>query len=136
MLYLCAITSHHIDDPLSELHRYAHRFGDALLIALTYGTLVHHDTDVMYGEAVESHPWRQLAHLTINVSVEEATSSHLLEKLTVVSLAIDHDGSQDVDPLVSVLLHNMLHDLLLGVAHHLLAREVRIGSADTCIEDT
>ena len=30
----------------------------------------------------------------------------------------------------------MLHDLLLGVAHHLLAREVGVGGADTCIEDT
>ena len=133
MLYLCAITSHHIDDPLSELHRYAHRFGDALLIALSYGTLVHYDTDIVYGEPVESHPRRQLAHFTIDVSVQEASTSHLLEKLAIVSLAIDHDGSQDVDSLASVLLHNMLYDLLLGVAHHLLAREVGVRGTDTCI---
>ena len=136
MLYLCAVASHHVDDSLTELHRYAYRFGDALLIALTYGAFVHYDTDVVYGEAVESHARRQLAHLTVDVSVQEASTSHLLEELAVVSLTIDHDGSQYVDPLVSVLLHNMLHDLLLGVAHHLLAREVGVRGADTCIEDT
>ena len=93
MLYLCAISSHHVDDTLTELHRYAYSLGDTLLIALSYGALVHHDADIVYGETVESHPRRQLAHLPIDVSVQEASTSHLLEEFAVVPLTINHDGS-------------------------------------------
>ena len=86
--------------------------------------------------AVELHAVGDLSQLPIDADGEEALLTKLLEELFVMPLTLLDDGGQEEDLLSLIALEEELQDLLLGIAHHGLAREVRYSGTCTCIEET
>ena len=85
--------------------------------------------------AVELHAVGDLSQLPVDADGEEALLTELLEELFVMPLTLLDDGGQEEDLLSLIALEEELQDLLLGIAHHGLAREVRYSGTCACIEE-
>ncbi len=84
--------------------------------------------------AVEHHAELNLAHLSIDAHTGEARLADMLKQLPIMSLAPSDCRGKYVDALVSKVFEDEVGNLLLGVAHHTLARIVGIGLTDAGVE--
>ena len=82
----------------------------------------------MYLIAVELHTRRDLAYLTVDTSIDIASLGKRLEQLAVVTLATLDDGGHKGYLAAVEALDDKVADLLVGVVHHLLARDGRVGA--------
>ena len=114
--------------------------GHALLQALGILCIDHkfvdHHLDVVVLVTLEHHSARHLAHLAINAHVQIALTHHLLKQFLVVSLAVPHKRGKHIYALAVIVIEDEIENLLLGILHHLLAREVRISIGRTRKEQT
>ena len=97
---------------------------------------VHHQVDRMDLVAVQSHPGRDFAYLAVDARIDVTLSGQGLEQLAVVALAALHHGRHDGDAPPGEAREDQLGDPLVGVVHHLLARDGRIGARGAGVEQT
>ncbi len=129
-----ALGLHHHEAALAVLHRGLDGLGQPLAAAFAHLDAVHHQLDVVHLVAVEPGAAREVEHLAIGAGPQEALAQQLLEELAVVALAAAHERRQDEHLLAGVGLGHQLHDLLVGVAYHGLAGDVRVGIGHARIE--
>ena len=96
----------------------------ALCILGIHGQLVNDNLNVVVLVSLEHHSARHLAQLAIDANIKISLAHHLLKELLVVSLAVLHKRSKYIYTFAVVGIEQQLKHLLLGILHHLLAREV------------
>ena len=106
----------------------------SLRILGIHGKFVNDNLNVMVLVSLQHHAARHLAQLAIYAHIEIALAHHLLKQLLVVSLAVLHKRSKYIYALAVICIEQQFKDFLLGIFHHLLAREVRVGIGRTRIE--
>ena len=114
-------------EAVALLHGRGHAVLQPHVVLVRGDELVDDHFHVVVLVSVQLHAGQGFAHLAIHADVEVAFLAHLLEEFLVMSLAVAHQGSQDVDALVLVVAQDKLDNLLLGVLHHLLAGQVGVG---------
>ena len=117
-------------------HRLPERSHHAVAGVLGHDEPVHDQIDRMDFIAVETHAGRNLADLAVDARIDISFLGQRLEQFAVVALAALHDGSHQGDFTPGKARHDQLGDLLVGVMHHLLARDGRIGARRARIEQT
>ena len=99
----------------------------ARLVPLAGLELVHDELDEVPFVAVHGLDLVQVADLPVDADLQIALLAERVEQFAVVALAAAHQRREQ-HALASVeLLQDQVHDLRVGVAHHLLARDGRIG---------
>ena len=79
--------------------------------------------------AVHLHAALYLLDDAVDADIQIPFLAHALEEFPVVTLAVSHQGRQDIDALAGVVGLYHADDLLLGVFHHLLTRHITVGGA-------
>ena len=95
---------------------------------------VHHELHAVVDISVQLHAEGDFAQLAIDAHVDISLLAQVLKQVLVVSLAVLDQWRQDIDASPVVALENQAQDLVDGVFHHLLPREVGIGVGSTCIQ--
>ena len=89
--------------------------------------LVHNELDEMVFVAVQLFDFGQFANLAVNSYLGVTLAAHGVEELAVMALSAPDQGSQEQALAAFVLSQYQFHDFFVGVAHHLLARDGRVG---------
>ena len=121
----------------AEFHTLAQSLGGIRfpLIRLDHDPVHHH----LYGVvdiAVNLHPLDDFHQFAVHPHPQESLASDAVEEFAIMSLAVPHQRSQQQDSPAGIVLAEELHDLLLGIFHHRLARSPGIGITGTRIEKT
>ena len=95
---------------------------------------VHHQFDEVGLVAVHSLYWAEVADLAVDAHLQVSLLPERLEQFAVVALAAAHQRGEQQALAAPVLLQDEVHDLGVGVAHHLLARHGRIGRGGAGIQ--
>ena len=106
-----------------------------LFVAAVDQKLVDDQLDEVGLVAVELHAVSDVADFAVDPHLNESALAYLLEEFLVVTLAPLDQRRQDVDALAGVFFLNQLLDLLIGIAHHLFAGDIRVGFGRARIED-
>ncbi len=112
---------------LALAHGLPERGHDALAGVVVDGEPVDDQVDGVYLVAVEPHAGRNFANLAVDAGMDITFLGERLEKLAVVALAALDDGREQGDLAAGEPLADQLGDALVGVMHHLLAGDGRIG---------
>ena len=105
-----------------------------LFVAAVDQKLVDDQLDEVGLVAVELHAVSDVADFAVDPHLNESALAYLLEEFLVVTLAPLDQRRQDVDALAGVFFLNQLLDLLIGIAHHLFAGDIRVGFGRARIE--
>ena len=124
----------HHQEAVALLHGSGHAVLQSHVILVRGDELINDYFHIVVLVSVQLHAGQGFAHLAVHTDVEVAFLAHLLEEFLVMSLAITHQGSQDINALALVVAQDKLDNLLLGVLHHLLAGQVGIGVSRPGIE--
>ena len=84
---------------------------------------VDHQVDGVYLVTVEAHTGRNLADLAVDTGIDIPLFGQRLEQFAVMPLAAFDDGSHQGDLAPREARHDEPGDLLVGIMHHLLARD-------------
>lgn len=84
---------------------------------------VDHQVDGVYLVPVEAHAGRNLADLAVDTGIDIPLFGQRLEQFAVMPLAPFDDGSHQGDLAPREARHDEPGDLLVGIMHHLLARD-------------
>ena len=95
---------------------------------------VDHQVDGVYLVTVEAHTGRNLADLAVNTGIDIPLFGQRLEQFAVMPLAAFDDGSHQGDLAPREARHDEPGDLLVGIMHHLLTRDGRIGTRRARVE--
>ena len=90
---------------------------------LTDDQTVDHQVDGVYLVTVKAHTGRNLADLAVDTGIDIPLFSQRLKQFAVMPLAAFDDGSHQGDLAPREARHNEPGDLLVGIMHHLLARD-------------
>ena len=86
--------------------------------------------------AIYLHARHELLHFAIDADVEITLTTHRLEELTVVTLTTLDQRSQNENLLARIVVLYHLDNLLFGVLHHGLARDITERLSGTGKEQT
>ena len=135
-LGLTRILLHNHQHTVALFHGSLYTVAQSLIILALYGKFINHHLDIMILVAVHLHTSHDFLHLAIHTDVEIALTTHTLEELTIVTLTLSHEWSQNIDALLVVIVEDHLDYLLLSVFHHRLTAQIAVGSTRTCVEQT
>ena len=113
-----------------------HAFLQALFVFLTNKQAIDHHFYIVIFIAVHLHALHYLAEFTINANMEETLLADALKEFLVMPLSVAHKRRQEVNFALCVFVKDESENALLGVLHHALTRQVRIGFSRTSIEQT
>ena len=86
--------------------------------------------------AVDLHAQRNLCHLAIDTHSEITLATHGLEELTIVTLTIAYQRSQDKDSATGIVVLNHLYHSFLGIFHHRLTSHIAVSLTRTGIKQS
>ena len=119
---------------LALTHGLLERGHDAFARVVGDHQTVDHQIDVVDLVTVELHARRDLADLAVDARIDVSAFGQRLEHLAIVALAALHDGSHERHLAAREALEDQIADLLVGVVHHLLVGNGRIGARGAGIE--
>ena len=90
----------------------------------------------MHAVAIHFHAGHHLLHLAVHAHVHVSFLTNGFKQFLVMTLSALHERRQQQDFLARVLTHDEVDDLLVGVMHHFLARQVRVRLARTGKQQT
>ena len=125
----------HRERALAQAERGSDRSAHARLVALAGLELVHDELDEMGLVAVHRLDVVQFADLAVDAHLQEALLAERIEKLAVVALASAHQRREQQAFASLEFLQDQVHDLRVGIAHHLLARHGRIGRRGAGVQE-
>ena len=76
--------------------------------------------------AFKHHTAGHFAHLAINAHIEIALAHHLLKEFLVMSLTCLDKRGEHINTLAVIVTEQEFKNLLLGILHHFLTREIRV----------
>ena len=121
---------------VSLAHGCGHTILQAGIVLVSHQQFVYHHLHIVILVSVQLHAGDGFHHLSVHPHVQVAFLTHLLEEFLVMSLAVAHQRSQQVDAFTLVFFQDKVQYLLLGVLHHLLAAQVGVGHARPGKEQT
>ena len=86
--------------------------------------------------AVGLHAASYLRNLAVDAHVEIALTTKCLKEFAVMALALPYECSEYVYAFAGIVGVDHLDDALLGILHHLLARNVAVSGSGASIEQT
>ena len=113
---------------LALTHGLLQRAHHALGLILGDAHAIHHKVDGVDLIAVEFHACRDFTHLAIDAGIDIASLGKRLEQFAVVTLAALDDGGEKSYLAPFEALDDKVANLLVGVVHHLLIGDGRVGS--------
>ena len=124
----------HSDGSLSKVQGGHDRIPDPLGVTFGRFEFIDQQFDEMALVAVQCIYLIQGLDFSVHPYLRIATSPELVEQLAVVSLAAPYERSQEIALLPLVALHDQVHNLLVGIADHLLAGSRGISPGSPCVE--
>ena len=115
------------------LHGNCNALNQPLVVFVLHLQTVNHDLNAVIPVSVELHVRHNLLHLAINTYVDVPLATNRLEEFLVVSLAVLDEWSKQDDAFAKIFVQKQIDNLLLCIAHHLLAANVRKGFGCPCV---
>ena len=141
MLQRARFQVHHGHRPLAHGNRLPHGVAHPLVVPRPGLEAVHDELDEMRLVAVQGLYALQFEDFPVDADLRVAALPELVEQLAVMALAAPHERRQQVALAVPVRSEDEVHDLAVGVAHHLLAgfrrdgaRTLRVQQAEEVVD--
>ena len=128
------IQYHH--QPVALTHGRRHTAFQPRVVLVGHDQFVYHHLHIVILVAVQLHARQRFLQFAVHTDVQVTLLPYLFEQFLIVSLAIAHQRSKQVDAFAFVFLQNEIQNLFLRIFHHLLAAEIRISLTRPGIEQT
>ena len=132
--HLSRLQVEHHQQSVALSHGRSHTALQSAVVLVLHFELVDDHLHIVGAVAVELHSGQCFAHLAIDAHIEIALLAHLLKELLIMPFTPPHQRCQQVNLATRIVVEDEVEDLLFAVLHHLLAREIGVGLAGTCIE--
>ncbi|MDQ0742922.1 hypothetical protein QFZ62_000230 [Clavibacter sp. B3I6] len=124
------------DDAVGEAQRRLERVGEAPEDVVVRDEAVDHHGDVVLVLLLELGRRAELDELPVHDGARVPSGGELREQVDELALLLRHDGADDLVPRAGLELHELIGDLLHGLAGDALPADGAVGDADAGPEES
>ncbi|CDD51175.1 putative uncharacterized protein [Bacteroides sp. CAG:875] len=134
--YTLGLCIQYHEKAVALLHGRRHTLLQPAVFLVRYHRFINHYLNVMVLVTVQFHAMDNLLDFPVYPDIKVTLLAHLLEQLFIMSFTCPDQRSQNKNSFSLIIPVNQIQNLLFGVLHHLLSRQIRISRACPCEQQT
>ena len=127
--YTLGLCIQYHEKAVALLHGCRHTLLQPAVFLVRHHRFVNHYLNVMVLVTVQFHAMDNLLDFPVYPDIKVTLLTHLLEQLFIMSFTCPNQRSQNKNSFSLIIPMNQIQNLLFGVLHHLLSRQIRISRA-------